>query len=191
MTEVTAIAADARMKISGEVELILTLQGSEKATAAKICEEASKGLLSVKIGRKTKKRSLDANAYLWVLLDKIAEKIGSTKEEVYVLMVEQVGRFEMIPIRDDAAESWKRIWESRGLGWISKKSHKSRQIEGYVVTINYFGSSVYDTAEMARLIDFVVETCKDLEIETMPENEIERLKAAWQINGAGKKVSGS
>jgi hypothetical protein len=44
------------------------------------------------------------------------------------------------------------------------------------------GSSEYDTAEMARFIDRIVEEAKELDIETLPEAEVERLKALWSSN---------
>lgn len=39
----------------------------------------------------------------------------------------------------------------------------------------FYGSSSYDTKEMARLIDEVVEECKAQGIETMSKNELDNL----------------
>ena len=41
------------------------------------------------------------------------------------------------------------------------------------------GSHTYDTAEMSRLIDATVEEAKELKIETMTPDQLERMKAAW------------
>jgi hypothetical protein len=42
------------------------------------------------------------------------------------------------------------------------------------------GSHTYDTKEMSRLIDGVVEAAKELGIETLTPEQLERMKAAWK-----------
>lgn len=44
------------------------------------------------------------------------------------------------------------------------------------------GSSTYDTAEMSTLINGLVEECKDLGIETMTPQELERMMALYEQN---------
>ena len=39
--------------------------------------------LTVTIKKYSKKRTLSQNAYLWVLLDEIGQKVGRSKEDVY------------------------------------------------------------------------------------------------------------
>lgn len=123
-------------------------------------------------------RSLDANGYMWQLCQKIAEVIRSTKEEVYKKAVQEVGQFEIVPIRDDAVERWVHNWEGKGLGWHAEIIGASK-IEGYTNTMNYFGSSVYDTREMAILIDYIVDEAKNADIEVLPPHEVQRLKEEW------------
>ena len=41
------------------------------------------------------------------------------------------------------------------------------------------GSSEYDTKEMSVLIDGIVSEAEELEIETLPPHEIQRLKEMW------------
>lgn len=126
-----------------------------------------------------KKRSLDANSYLWVLCQKIAEVIKSTKEDVYITFIKRVGQFEIVPIRNDVVGRWINNWSAKGLGWVAESLGDSK-IEGYTNVINYYGSSVYDTKEMSILIDEIVSECKNLRIETMTQNEIESLKDTWK-----------
>lgn len=40
----------------------------------------------------------------------------------------------------------------------------------------YYGSSTYDGAQMARLIDNIVQDCKAVGIETMTPDELARLE---------------
>lgn len=49
----------------------------------------------------------------------------------------------------------------------------------YLEVHAYFGSSMYDSAQMAKLIDFLVQTAKDMDIETMPEEELNSLLSSW------------
>lgn len=135
-------------------------------------------LKTAKIDKKRKRRSLDANAYCFVLCDKIAKAIGSTKEIVYKHFIKQSGKFSILPIRNDAVEEWIGIWESRGLGWQAEVMRDSK-FEGYTNVINYYGSSVYDTKEMSLLIDEIVTQAKELKIEVMSPGEIEQLKEQW------------
>lgn len=128
---------------------------------------------------KRAKRSLDANAYCWVLCQKIAEAVGSiTKEEVYRRAVRGSGQFEIIPIREDALEAFIRKWNGRGTGWIAEKQDDSK-LPGYVRVIAYYGSSVYDTREMSVLLDYIVDEAKQLGIETATPDELELMKARW------------
>ena len=43
----------------------------------------------------------------------------------------------------------------------------------------YRGSSVYDNAQMSRLIENIVQDCKAVGIETLTPSELERLKEGW------------
>ena len=120
-----------------------------------------------------KKRSLNANSYAWVLCGAIANILGSTKEEVYKKVIREVGEFEVIPIRKDAVEKFIKIWRSKGLGWLCDA--KPSKLDGYVNVTVYYGSSVYDTQQMSRLINSLVEEAKILGIVTLDELKIKEL----------------
>ena len=46
--------------------------------------------------------------------------------------------------------------------------------------ITYYGSSVYNTAEMTKLIELIIQECKQLDIETKPQAEINSLLRSWE-----------
>lgn len=120
-------------------------------------------------------RSLDANAYCWLLIGRLAAKIGSTPLEIYREAIRGVGdNFYIMPILDSAVERWVAIWQHNGIGWLCENLGPSK-IEGYTNVINYYGSSVYDKAQMARLIDIIVEECKEQGIETLTPEELAKL----------------
>ena len=69
-------------------------------------------------------------------------------------------------------------WNKRGLGWIAEIIGESK-IPGYTNIMTYFGSSVYDTSEMSRLIDGLVSEAEYLGIETMTPNAIGNMMSLW------------
>ena len=169
-----------------QMEIVLTTTRTQQniqevMKLKKIVEEGK--LLKVDIKQYRKRRSLDANAYCWILSQKIAEKIGNTKEYVYKKAIREVGQFEIVPIRNDAVERWIKNWESEGLGWQSIVMGESK-LEGYTNTINYFGSSVYNTKEMSLLLEELVYQAKELGIDTMTDTEKRELLDMWENKGA-------
>lgn len=138
--------------------------------------------LSIVIKKYRKKRSLDANAYLWVLLQKIADALSTPgnrvdKWDVYLDMLKEYGVFTHVVVKPEAVERMKREWRAcRVLGKITVGRMTGIQIQCY------YGSHTYDTKEMSRLIDGVVTECKELGIETLPPNEIKRMKEQWGVD---------
>lgn len=137
--------------------------------------------LNVELKKYRKKRSLDANAYCWVLCDKIAKELSKdgtilTKEKIYQDGILQIGTFEPMIIEEKAFENFKRIWERQGLGFlIQEVSKKDKCVKVHC----YYGSSTYDTKEMSLLINLLVELAKSLNIETKSEAEINSLLKEW------------
>lgn len=131
----------------------------------------------ISIDRQKRKRSLNANNYMWQLCQKIAEKVGATKETVYRKNIREVGSFETVELISAGAARFIRSWEANGLGWVAEPISERN---GYTTIIAYYGSSSYTTAEMSRLIEAVVEEAKGLGVETMTPAELALLKAAWK-----------
>lgn len=124
-----------------------------------------------------KKRSLTANAYCWVLLDKLAEKLKNTPEEIYKIAISHVGVFEEIKVNSaEAGKRFKRIWHQNGLGWLTKTIDDT-------TILAYYGSSTYDTQQMARLIDYIQEECKEQGIEVRPQWEVDAMLTEWDKRG--------
>lgn len=137
-------------------------------------------LYDMEIKEHRKKRSLDANAYAWVLINKIADALRITPKEIYRQAIQGIGdNCEIIPIKEEAAEHFKQIWEAQGLGWPCIDMGKSK-IDGYRNLRAYYGSSTYDTRQMSILIDNLVQDCKALDIETMPPERLAALMEGWR-----------
>lgn len=133
--------------------------------------------LRVKAVQHREKRSLNANAYLWVLLGKIAEVLRADKWDIYLMMLKRYGKYTYIVVKPNVVDAVKKQWrEVEELGEISINGQTGIQL------LCYFGSSTYDTHEMAVLIDGVVSEAKELDIETLSPDEIKRLKDQWGVD---------
>ena len=161
---------------SGQYHITFTvneLSAINEVNAIQSCEK-----LSISAKKYREKRSLDANAYAWVLMTKIANhpEIRSSKEEIYEEMLQKYGYL----YQDEE-------------GYITmtiKADIDIRKIQGhwkFYKTNGKFasylmvkGSSEYNTAEMAHFIDMVVQEAKELDIETATPDELERMKASWK-----------
>ncbi len=124
-----------------------------------------------------KRRSLNANAYMWTLAQKIAEKVGATKEAVYRKNISEVGSFEVVEVSSAAVPRFIERWHKNGLGFIAEPYQEKN---GFTTIIAYYGSSTYNTAEMARLIDALITEAKVVGVETLPPEELEALKNNWK-----------
>ena len=76
---------------------------------------------TVSITKKSKRRSLNANAYAWVLCEKIARELSKnayiSKNDVYTRVIQEAGAFTYLPIKNDATDRFIEIWQGHGLGW--------------------------------------------------------------------------
>ena len=135
--------------------------------------------LSVKIGQFKKKRSLDANAYCWVLISKLAEKLTLPKVDIYRSAIKEIGgNSDTVCVMDKAVQSLRDGWERNGIGWLTETMPS--KIDGCTNVTLYYGSSTYDTAQMSRLINIIVEECRQIGIETKSQEELDSLLGAWQ-----------
>lgn len=125
------------------------------------------------------RRSLEANGYFWILVDKLAERVHESKEDIYKGYIKQIGGNNyMMTLEDRAVEGLCKHWQSKGIGWVTDvlpnmKYPKCKNV------ILYYGSSEYDTEQMSRLIDLAVQDCKALGIETLDDIKLNALIEEW------------
>lgn len=139
-------------------------------------EKIMSGDYVLSITKRKKKRSLTANAYCWVLCESIARAVKSSKEDVYRQAIRQVGVGETLTVSLESMDRFISLWSSKGLGWVVDRISD----DGVVATvIAYYGSSTYDTKEMARLIDWLVDEAESLDIDVMTPAERSLLLDNW------------
>lgn len=132
----------------------------------------------VTIKEHRERRSLDANAYCWVLIDRLAEKLGIPKTEIYRGYIREIGgNSETVCVIANAADKLRAGWEHNGIGW--QADVLPSKIAGCVNLTLYYGSSTYDTRQMARLIDMAVQDCKAQGIETLPPYKLASMLEVW------------
>ena len=153
----------------------LTYEVNEDVTgevnSIKDCEK-----LNISAKKHREKRSLDANSYCWVLLQKLAEASRSDKWTMYLQCLQRYSRaFTHIIVKENAVERMKDLYRTCiDLGEVTVNGQTGHQLQVY------YGSSTFDSKEMSVFIDGIVSECKEQGIQTMTPAEIERMKASWQ-----------
>lgn len=159
-------------------QVIFTLRREDYDAFAKI---AGKDISEYKLKFWKPRKSKDANSYLWILCDKIAQKINVTKEDVYKKAVREVGVWfdEMRPTSQ--VKDYSAAWSSFGIAWFVEVLQEYPN--GWTAVRSYKGSSLYDQQELSRLIDYVIDEAKALGIETMTPDELAKLDG---LSGGGE-----
>lgn len=133
--------------------------------------------LRIKAVQHREKRSLDANAYLWLLLGKMAAVLRADKWDVYLKALKRYGKYTYIVVKPNVVDAVKKQWrEVEELGEININGQEGIQL------LCYFGSSTYNSQEFSVLLDGVISECKELDIETLPPNEITRMLKELEEN---------
>lgn len=144
-----------------------------------LADELREGEISLECKKWRNRRSLDANAYMWTLVDKIAQKTRQKPVDVYRHAIKEIpGNSTLVCVQDKAKDVLQQQWQAKGLGWQTEELPS--KIEGCTNVLLYYGSSVYNTTQMSLLIDFVVDSAKELGIEVLTPYELEGIVAQWK-----------
>lgn len=177
--ECTGRLKDASRSLDGKAQITLTINEVNVALSGyDSLKDAEQ--LDIVIRKHRKKRSLNANKYFHKLVDEIAKVLHSSHTEVHNKLISEYGQIdtdiETIILEDSVP-------------WLKAESMHLRPTTATKVLDNgrlyrvYFvmrGSHTYDTAEMSKLIDGAVSEAKELGIETMTLDELERMKQMWK-----------
>lgn len=132
--------------------------------------------------KETKKRSLSANAYFWVLVTKIAEKLRTSNTEVHNQMIARYGYPEYIDekivyfILPDIVD----VDKLEGVHL--KATTKTQVLDNGDLNRVYIvmrGSHTYNTVEMTRLLDGVISEAKELDISVITTTEKDKMLERW------------
>lgn len=172
--ELNGKIAGINTSIDGTTKLELEITSNKEILIDNYYKLKDKENLDITIKQHREKRSLDANAYCWVLLQKLAEVLKTDKDSLYEDMICKYGVFTHIVVKPSMVERVKEEWRAvRELGEVTINGKTGIQLQCY------FGSSTYNTKEMSVLIDGIVNECKDQGIETLTPEEIADMKRKW------------
>jgi hypothetical protein len=159
---------------------LVILELNERESALQMVDELkSVEKLTIKVDTIKKKRSLDANAYCWVLISKLAEKLNIPKTEIYRSAIKEIGgNSDTVCVQNKAVESLRDGWQRNGIGW--QTDTFPSKLDGCTNVTLYYGSSTYDSAQMCRLINLIIEECRQVGIETKSQAEIDSLLSSWR-----------
>ena len=125
-------------------------------------------IYDIKIDKHRNKRSLDANAYSWVLQNEIANALRISKEEVHEKMLKEYGQRDYVSMLANIRPSdYFKYYEEVGTFKQNNNTFKS-----YLI---FKGTSQYDSKEMSIFIDGLVQEARNLGIKTLEDYEIEAL----------------
>ncbi len=176
--KITGAIKDISIGLDGKAQVTLVI--NEKNTFLQGADElVGRDKVSVELKPFRAKRSLDSNAYAWVLLDKLSEKLRIPKVTIYREIIKDVGgNSETVCVTNGAVDRLCEGWSKNGIGWITETFPS--KIEGCTNVILYFGSSTYDTSQMHRFLNLCIELCEENDIDTITPNEKARLLALWE-----------
>lgn len=160
------------LEVSGEAEDIEKLKDKK---------------LTVEIKQYREKRSLDANAYYWVLVGKLSGVLGQSNAWIHNHMLRRYGKIMIIDdhgvytVLPDTEEAEKEIAEAETYHLKpTSETRLGKDGKMYRTYMMLRGSSDYDTKEMTELINGIVTACKEVGIETLPPSEVERMLEAYE-----------
>jgi hypothetical protein len=139
---------------------------------ALVDEMKDKDKLSIEVKQFRQHRSLNANAYAWLIIGKIADVLRAGKDEIYFRLLKRYGQSELISVLSHVPiGNYIKYYEEAGESKLNGKDFTHYRV--------YKGSSEFDSREMSIFIDGVVSEAKELGIQTETPNQIAEMKARW------------
>ena len=153
------------------------------ANRRKTSDFDGKTAIAIGVEKWRERRSNDANGYCWQLLQKIAEALSVNGEvytttDIYRKAIREVGIWRDVKLENKVTETLRHSWGLNGIGYLSEIVERG---EEFTTVRLFYGSSCYNSKQMARLIDWIVYEAKELGIETATPNEIAELKSLWEV----------
>ena len=83
-----------------------------------------------------------------------------------------MGIFQTFELDTKNVPTFEFLWGDRGLAWFTEKVE---EIGNKTVINAYYGSSSFNSKQMSKLIDNLVQDCRSVGIQTVEDIEIEEL----------------
>lgn len=163
-----------QLNIFGKL-LQIPLPESVLTSAETLLQEIKDGKeVTVEVKLKRRHRSLDANAALWAMLGDMAAVLHTSKDELYLQMLERYGVFAHYIVHPGAVDRIKREFKTvRVLGEVTVNGKTGVQVQVY------YGSSTYDSKEFSVLLDGVISEAKEIGVEYISEADKALMLSEW------------
>ena len=127
-----------------------------------------------------KKRSTNANNYFWRLLQELCEVQNLDTIQEYKKRVKELGIFRRFRIEPKDVKTFETMWQDKGIAWFCEIADTEYlgSVEFKIINA-YYGSSSFNSKQMSRLIDNLVQDCQAIGIETKSKTEIDALLKEW------------
>lgn len=125
------------------------------------------------------KRSKDANALCWALCTEIGEAIRKEKESVYRDAIKNMSVYKDFTLTESEALTFRAAWGKLGTGWVTEQVDYAPDGD-HVIIRAYYGSSTYNTKQMSRLIDILIEDARSVGVATPDDERIRSLLTDWE-----------
>lgn len=169
-------------------DLTVNRDGSQNVTVtvetdfAKTFDALKGKPVDVEIKKASTGRSRNANDFCWALCTAIGKAMTPPldKLEVYRMAIKAVGVYVEKDLLTWDVPTVRQRWEGRGDGWLFEVVDDAPQI-GYKKCFLHFGSSVYTTAEMQLLLEWLKDQCDQMGVVIpLSRQEEERLLERWE-----------
>lgn len=122
---------------------------------------------------KKKKKSKNQNSYFWELLQELCQEMNLNLIEEYRKRVKELGICQTFELNNENVPSFIHLWEDRGIAWFTEIVEQGAN---KTIINAYYGSSSYSSKQMNRLLDNLIQDCKEVGIQTIDELELENLR---------------
>ena len=179
--ETTGTLSEIRKTRDGKVKVTFDVVGVPEVEDIREC------MLTIRAVKYREKRSLDANAYFHVLVDKLRQVLRISFAACKNYLITSYGQVEYIDGSQVVIKTNIPPHQMEQHETLHCKSARvdvldnGKEVWFYRV---YRGSHTYTRTEMAMLIDGTVEECTAQGIETLPPDKLKELEEAWQRNHA-------
>ena len=161
---------------SGYTRLMIIVDG-DRRSIGEIVSKAQTDKYEVEIKKIRNKRSLTANAYYWVLVEKIAKALNTSKQEVHEELIRRYGAFKTDGNGERYIFPLEPGKDPKGIApytmHIAEKEVNGKPAIFYAVLK---GSSELDNSEFNALLQGCRSEAEDLGIQVLTEKEIAELE---------------
>lgn len=180
--EVTGTVQNTSFDMEGNI--LVTLKVNEKKQFLEGMNSLKDCLLNIKLAKYRKKKSDAARKYFWTLIEKLSPCYKADNWTTYLMQLRRWGVTYQVKVLTEAVDILRREYRYIEIEeeW---QEYFDGDIKSFCSVILFPGISLYNTAEMSRLIEGTVEDCKEWGIETLSPQAIQEMELAWKGGSHG------